>query len=260
MGRVVLTEELEADYRQLFATCAIDPERAAEVDDIVTALAADRRRYRRVGAALNVPWYLVAVIHYLETGRRFDCHLHNGDPLTERTVHLPDGHPAEGEPPFRWEESAADALRLRFLDQWEDWSVAGTLFRLEGYNGWSYRLHRPEVPSPYLWGGSNHYQRGKYVADGTWNDTAVASECGGAVLLRRLAERGLIRLAGPIVEPLPIRYAETGPRPRVRELQAFLNQFPGIFVKVDGWPGLKTSAAFRRIFGRYLPGDPREGR
>src|SRR5437870_4838633 len=33
-----------------------------------------------------------------------------GDPLTPRTTHEPKGRPSAGNPPFAWEDSAADAL------------------------------------------------------------------------------------------------------------------------------------------------------
>jgi hypothetical protein len=44
---------------------------------------------------------------------------------------------------------------------------------------------------------------------------------------------------------------------RTEDLQRWLNTFPGIFVKVDGIPGDRTSEAYRLITGSYLPGDPR---
>jgi lysozyme family protein len=47
-----------------------------------------------------------------------------------------------------------------------DWSTPAVLHRLEGFNGYGYRKFHPNVPSPYLWSGSNHYTRGKYIADG----------------------------------------------------------------------------------------------
>jgi hypothetical protein len=40
-------------------------------------------------------------------------------------------------------------------------------------------------------------------------------------------------------------------------LQRWLNGFPGIFVKVDGWAGERTSDAWRRVTGHHLPDDPR---
>ncbi len=41
------------------------------------------------------------------------------------------------------------------------------------------------------------------------------------------------------------------------KLQQFLNSIPGISIAADGYPGKNTSDAFRKVFGAYLPGDPR---
>ncbi len=260
MSRIVLTEELQTEYWRLFAACDIRAERTTEVDELVDALSADRDRYRTAGEPLNVPWFVVAALHYADTGRDFTVHLHNGDPLTDRTRHLPDGRPLAGEPPFGWEDSAADALCLRHFDQWRDWSIAGTLFQLESHGGWNYRLNHPEVLSPYLWNYSTYYSQGKYITDDTWNETAVAQRCGVAVLLRRLAERGLIEFAytgESAVWPL-LRYARMETSPWVEALQRFLNTLPGIYVRVDGVAGPRTSEAFHKLAGRYLLGDPRD--
>ncbi len=266
-GTVSLTSALRDEYQALFDSCVVAASRQAEVDKLADQLAANRARYEQVGGALGVPWHFVAAVHNMEAGQRFDRHLHNGDPLSKRTVHVPAGRPVTGEPPFTWEESATDALAMKKLDRWDDWSLAGTLYRLEGYNGWGYRLYHPHVKSPYLWAGSNQYSSGKYVADGTWSDTAVSRQCGGAVLLRRMAEQNLIELAQHAVPPAvqralereqPIlRWSKRGPVPYARELQEFLSTLPGIYVKPDGWPGDKTSDAFRKVSGYYLSGDPR---
>ena len=212
MSRVVLTDELRAEYERLFAACEIRPERAAEVDALADGLLADWGRYHAVGGRLKIPWFAVAVLHYAAISRDFDVHPHNGDPLSDRTRHVPDGRPLDGEPPFAWEASAADALRLWHVDRWEDWSIAGTLFALEGRGGWGYRLNHPEVPSPYLWNYSTHYTQGKYVTDDSWSDTAISRRCGVAVLLRRLAERGsveLIPIPGKSNLPMSALHPET---------------------------------------------------
>ena len=122
----------------------------------------------------------------MESSMNFKRHLHNGDPLSGRTIRVPAGRPLAGTPPFTWDESASDALILRKINQWKDWTIEGTLYQIEGYNGWGYRLHHPSVLSPYLWSFSNHYIKGKYIADGTWSDTAISNQCGAAVLLKYL--------------------------------------------------------------------------
>lgn len=260
MTRIVLTEELQTEYKRLFSTCDIRLERSAEVDALVDAVLDDRGHYHSVSGRLKIPWFIVAALHYADTERNFNVHLHNGDPLTDRTRHLPDGRPPEGEPPFTWEESATDALRFRHFTQWDDWSIPGTLFLLESHDSWNYRLHHPETLSPYLWNYSTHYQQGKYVADDTWSETAVASRCGVAVLLRRLAERGVLDFAssGGHASRPPLRYSKQEPSPAVEALQRFLNTLPGIFLKVDGLAGAKTSEAFHKLTGRYLLDDPRD--
>ncbi|WP_421994446.1 hypothetical protein [Reyranella sp.] len=78
--------------------------------------------------------YFLAIIRGLEADFRFNAHLHNGDPLTARTVRAPAGRPAGGKPPFTWEESAQDAIAANRYDKWNDWSIAGMLVAWERYN------------------------------------------------------------------------------------------------------------------------------
>jgi lysozyme family protein len=257
MPKVRFTEALRGEYQQLFDACQIRPARAPEVERVVLRLLANKARYAAVGEPLGIPWQLIGVIHSMECSQNFAQHLHNGDPLHARTTHVPAGRPARGEPPFTWEESAADALTMVGLARWGDWSVPGMLYCLEGYNGWGYRLHHPEVKSPYLWSASSQYVSGKYVSDGTWSDTAVSAQCGAASLLRRMAEKGELEADFAAQEPM-FTYAPRKVTAGGSELQRFLNRFPGIFLKEDGKLGPKSSAACKQIFGWYLKGDPRD--
>jgi lysozyme family protein len=50
------------------------------------------------------------------------------------------------------------------------------------------------VLTPYLWSFSNHYDRGKYVADGKFSATARSQQCGAAVMLKLLQDAGEIKL------------------------------------------------------------------
>jgi lysozyme family protein len=196
MSHVAFTPSLAQEYRRLYAA-AIRPERLAETVRLARRLAEPSRaaRYRAVGDRIGVPWFVVAIIHALEAGLDFDRHLHNGDPLSGRTVRAPKGRPLTGTPPFAWEDSAADALTLAGLAAWDDWSVAGVAYVLERYNGFGYRRRSPSVPSPYLWSFTPAYVSGKYVADHVWSDTAVSRQCGGMALLRALGDAGLAELA-----------------------------------------------------------------
>jgi lysozyme family protein len=273
MATVPFTSALRDEYQRLFDSCQIRPERASEAAGLVKKVAQNRDRYQRVGGPLGVPWYFIGVIHGLEASFNFKSHLHNGDPLTARTVQEPPNRPATGQPPFTWEDSAADALRLKKLDQITDWSLPRTLYQLEGYNGFGYRTRHPEVLTPYLWSYSQQYTQGKYVADGTFSPSAVSKQCGAAVMLRRMAELGTIEFTpdgtpvtgvaaprtGRTFDDLGpmIRFSTTKKSPMVEQLQRMLNTIQGIFVKVDGVPGEKTSDALRKVTGRFLMGDPR---
>lgn len=267
MATVPFSPALRKEYETLFNTCEIRPAGAAGVQRIVDELVSNSGPYQEVEATLGIPWFFVAAIHNMESSLNFKAHLHNGDPLTRRTVQEPKGRPKNGQPPFTWQESAIDALALKGLGSRTDWSLAGMLYQLERYNGFGYRIYHPHVRSPYLWCQSNHYTSGKYVRDGVWSDTAVSKQCGAAVLLRRLAEMGQIEFQDQPLSvsdhsPLVCRYSATKPDDptvlaQAKIIQNWLNTYPGIFLKVDGIAGPKTSNAYKRVTGHYLPGDPR---
>jgi lysozyme family protein len=88
-----LDDKLRAEYDQLFQTCSLRPERAPEVGSTVQRMAQHRERYAAVEHELHVPWFVVGTIHAMEGGLAFNRHLHNGDPLTGRTVQKPSGRP-----------------------------------------------------------------------------------------------------------------------------------------------------------------------
>jgi lysozyme family protein len=198
MARVNFTQALRDEDDQLFALASIRPERAFDVDSVVRRILEPTSwaKYQQVESSTGVPAYVVGIIHNLEASLNFKSHLHNGDPLTARTVRVPRGRPL-GRPPFDWDASAADALKLKKLDQWSDWSIAGIAYLLETYNGMGYRLYHPHVKSPYLWSFSSIYSSGKYVADGTWSDSAVSAQCGGMAALKRMMELGHVNLPQP---------------------------------------------------------------
>ena len=193
-----LTSAVKAEYDRLWNTCVIRAERRAAAAGIADRIVEHRSPYEAAGRPHGVPWYVVGIIHQLEAGGDFTKHLHNGDPLTARTVQVPAGRPANGHPPFTWEFSAADAMVHDGLDTWRDWSTSGTLFVFERFNGFGYRRPDIAIPSPYLWSFSNHYTKGKYIRDNVYDRNAVSAQCGTAVLLRLLADRGLV--AGDVLE------------------------------------------------------------
>lgn len=183
---ISLTPELREEYQHLFDTCQIRPEKSVEIGLLATKLLKNRGRYETVGQPIGVPWYFIGAVHSMECSQRFDLHLHNGDALIARTVNVPKGRPLAGAPPFTWEQSAADALMLRKLNNLGPWDVPFLFYQLEGYNGFGYRTRKTGVNTPYLWAASNHYAKGKFVKDGKFDPEAQSKQVGAAVLLQRL--------------------------------------------------------------------------
>jgi lysozyme family protein len=164
--RFEFTEDLRREYRRMFRSLAVRPERRAIVQQVVDSLVAHRRRYERAGAPVGVPWWFVAILHDLEDARSFH----------------------RVEPSRTWAQSATDALTRDGLADVGGWSITRALYRFERRDGFGYR--RRAVASPYLWSFSQHYERGAFVADGVFDPELVSRRCGAAVLLRTLVDGG----------------------------------------------------------------------
>lgn len=152
----------------------------------------NRLRYERVANSLKqqgytIPWWFIAVAHYREAGfdlqtnsPRWDTYLGNGQALNKKTTLVP-----AGRGPFStWEEGAVDALvhAHPYAAKNKDWSIGGSLTKLEEYNGLGY-FNRGR-PSPYIWAGTDQYVKGKYVADGKYNPNYIDKQLGCAGILK----------------------------------------------------------------------------
>lgn len=183
--------------------------RAAQFVPVAKRLVAAKARYLTVERISGVPWPFIAVTHQRESSQRWDRSLAQGDPWNRVSTHVP-----KGRGPFSsWEDAAIDALAgcAPFAARNKDWSVGGMLTMLERYNGVGYA--NKGLPSPYVWSGTDQYQRGKYIRDGVFDANTVDVQLGCAGLL--LAMRALdptIQLDGKVVvlpKPAPVD-AETG--------------------------------------------------
>ena len=193
--KIPLTDDLRQQYLNLFGSCVVNPARLSDVSNIIARIMPNQPRYQSVAGPLGIPWYFVAVIHNMECSLNFNQHLHNGDPLTARTFHVPAGRPPNGQPPFAWEVSATDALTVEGFANRSDWSLPVILYRLEAYNGFGYRNRTPPLNTPYLWSFSNQYTSGKFAKPtGVFDPNAASGQCGAAVILFQLAQRGLDNL------------------------------------------------------------------
>jgi lysozyme family protein len=180
-----------SEYQNLFFTAFVRPEKRAAIDLIVKRIVANKTRYQAVADRFNkMPWWFPAIVHQMEASGNFNRHLHNGDPLTHRTVQVPEGRPLTGAPPFTWEQSADDALRMKHFDAVSDWSMPNALWLLEKYNGMGYRAKG--INTPYLWSYTNHYTKGKYIGDHRYDPNAVSGQAGAAAMLKVLQEKNLL--------------------------------------------------------------------
>jgi len=200
-------EDSRQGYINLFAKMTVDPDKRGQAESIVARLLTNRSRYEVTARIIGCPWWFIAAIHNLESNANFATHLHNGDPLTARTVHEPAGRPAVGSPPFTWETSAVDALRLKGLDKITLWELPRCLYEWERYNGWGY-IGREN--SPYLWSWSSlSDEKGKYVADHVFDANAPTKQCGAAVILRVMMDMKIVEIG----------------KDAMTELRDFLKQF-----------------------------------
>ena len=171
----------------------LNPARTIELDKAVALYQRLMPRYQMVQAmrANGVPAPVVFCLHYREADNSFTSSLAQGDPLTHRSVHVPRGRIPGKNPPYTWEEAAADALYSPELDHLDtrNWRTVQTaLDAIEGYNGLGYRARG--IASPYLWAGTSVYTRGKFSSDGRFDKLAVDRQLGCAAILLRMRTRG----------------------------------------------------------------------
>lgn len=152
---------------------------------LVDKIIAHKNRYDQVQKMTNVPWNVVAAIHALESTLDFGTWLANGDTLKTPTVRIPAGLGKGMTFPISWENGAYISLGVVPKEDFD--TIEKTLGFLEAYNGMGYVTH--DINSPYLWSGTQHYKRGKYITDGVWDSAAVSAQVGCVPLLKELELR-----------------------------------------------------------------------
>ncbi|MCC6889608.1 MAG: hypothetical protein IT536_13825 [Hyphomicrobiales bacterium] len=166
-------EPMAQGYRNLWRSMRVT--QSAECEQAARRILAARERYRAIERKTGVPWFFVGLLHMRESANNFAGILHNGEKIigTGRKTRLV---PAGRGPFASWEQAAVDALTLKGLHRIATWDVARLGYEFERFNGFGY-IGRG-VNSPYVWAGSNHYIRGKYVADGVFSPGHVDVQLG----------------------------------------------------------------------------------
>jgi lysozyme family protein len=158
------------------------------LDQFVRHYQENRARYAAIADRTDIPAPLVAALHWRESTGNFGAYMHNGDPLGTPTTHVPAGKLFHN-----FEDSAVDALgdksylRDRFSLSRDSQDLAGMASYAEYYNGPGY--HNRNVPSPYVYSGTNRYDSGKYIADGVYDPSVQDKQIG--VLLMISAVRNM---------------------------------------------------------------------
>lgn len=207
--------------------------RPGPVESAANLVIQGRKRYEEISKATGIPWFFIGICHLRESSCNFRTHLHNGDPLSGRTYHVPAGRPLRGSPPFTFEESAIDALTYQGLTRIKKWPLEQIAFSFEAYNGWGYRYKG--IPSAYLWSGSNQYTSGKYVADGVFSSTAVDVQLGTMCVMKRVldltgekiqdVETTTVPNTGVKPIPAPNSPSAVPPTPANKEMNAVSKKF-----------------------------------
>jgi lysozyme family protein len=240
------------EYVRLLASMIVDPRRAPEIERWAQKLAGPLYwpRYEQVQGMTAIPGELIAALDYRESSANPRCALGQGDLWSEVSRHYPSGCG-----PFAsWVAAAAFYIhREHFDDHSHEWSWPYACWKIEGWNGFGPRNHG--IHTGYLWAGTNHYYRGKYVADGEWDQSAEDKQIGAIPLMMRIMEirgtslpgmPGKVVALGPKPMPAPLGVGATpSPGHDVLWLQAALNKVLKIDLITDGLYGRETRSAVR---------------
>jgi len=166
-----------------------------QIDKVIRRIMLNKDRYVKVDEKTKTPWYVVAVLHNMESSGSFRHHLHEGSPLTRRTRWVPRGRPKSGNPPFTWEESAVDALAYDRMGE-KRWAyLFDTLWAVQGYNGTGYWRYHRSTPSPYLYSKTSIERPGKYISDGKWSSTARSKQIGIVAIWKRMEDKKILNFS-----------------------------------------------------------------
>lgn len=176
-------ESLKEGYQRRWDEMEIT--RPQAVDAAAQRILRGMPRYKAISKEMGngIPPEVIGVIHLRESDLDFGAHLHNGDrPLSNPTRHVP-----RGRGPFdSFEDSAVDALRLEGAQHITDWDIPRQSWFLEKFNGFGYQ--GKSGGNPYLYGGTNQYSRGKYVADGVYDSSFHDPQLGVMAILKQMGK------------------------------------------------------------------------
>ncbi len=158
---------MEQEYQYLWPLAKVQPDYQREAKMLVDWAKHNRGLFDLASEATKVPWWVIAGINQLEMGMNFNGTILNGDSWKDKTTHYP---PGLG-PWKNWLDACIWGLRYEARG-WNfdlakfQWTVGGTFYFAECYNGHNARLAMgleiiPANASPYIYSGTQFYQKGK---------------------------------------------------------------------------------------------------
>lgn len=157
----------------------------AELQEFAEIYEKNREVYERISQKTGIPPQLIAAIHYRESTANFNTYLHNGQKLGQVTTKVPKGILFDN-----FEDAAVHALlqkeylRKAYGLNAQSNDLIAMLSYAEAYNGLGYYFK--DLVSPYVYSGTNVYQKGKYVDDGKFNPKYVDSQPGVYILINAI--------------------------------------------------------------------------
>lgn len=225
-----------------------------EIDSVARRLLRhlDHGDYADVPQVTGIPATWMATSFEREASSNFARSPAQGDPWNRKSTHVP-----RGRGPFKdWRESALDAYHIDGTDQIgaASWTWARACFEGELFNGFGYRDYHREH-TPYLWGGTNNQQPGKYESDGVWVATKDDQLGMVPVMWRMVQLRPALALPGvapqwapapgPLPTPTPSTLTDAG------WVQRALNKVGDYGLEVDGSYGRQTKIAVRDFQSKH---------
>ncbi|MBK9366595.1 MAG: hypothetical protein IPN01_09755 [Deltaproteobacteria bacterium] len=164
---------------------------------------ANKARYAAVAAKTGVPANLIAALHWRESSGNFGTYLHQGDPLGKPAVNWPNNIPVF----HKWEDAAIHALGMKgklakdlgMASNTTDMAAMATY--AEHYNGLGYA--NKGKPSPYVYSGTDQYDKGKYVRDGVYDPNTKDKQLGVVAMIKSIGGGGGGAAAAPCSKAKP---------------------------------------------------------
>jgi lysozyme family protein len=176
---------LKQEYSTLLAHMLVT--RQGDVDLIAHRLVLHYHagRYTDASQATGVWIPFMAASFEREASSDFTKSAAQGDRWDRVSVNVP-----RGRGPFAsWTAAAVDAYHLDGLDKVGagHWTWPLACFYGELFNGFGYRDYH-QMHSPYLWGGTNIQQPGKYTSDGKFDPNTLDRQIGIVPMMQRMVE------------------------------------------------------------------------